>query len=173
MRLLIQNGHVVDPANKIDDIRDILIEKSIISRVARNIKDRADKVIDATGKLVMPGIVDMHVHLREPGFEHKETIATGGMAGVAGGFTALACMPNTNPVNDNSSVTKLIAGKARKADLLKVYPIAAITKGLKGESLTEFGDLREAGAVGVSGDGFPVVNSEVMRRAIEKARYHK
>ena len=130
------------------------------------------KIIDASGKVVVPGLVDMHVHLREPGQEHKETILTGSRAGVAGGYTGLACMPNTDPVNDSPWVTELIIERAREAGLLSVYPIAAITAGQRGERLTDFSELREAGAVGVSDDGRPVVDGEVMRAALESAREH-
>ena len=174
--MLIRGGDLVDPVKESVEKRDILIEDGKISRILPpgRLKDTGSqmRIIDVSGKVVVPGLIDMHVHLREPGQEYKETIATGSLAGVAGGFTGLACMPNTEPVNDNSSVTEFILRQARKADILKVYPVAAITKGRKGETLTEFGDLRKAGAVGVTDDGSPLSNSEVMRRAIEYARYH-
>ena len=176
MTMLIRGGDLVDPVKESVEKRDILIEDGKISRILPpgRLKDTGSqmRIIDVSGKVVVPGLIDMHVHLREPGQEYKETIATGSLAGVAGGFTGLACMPNTEPVNDNSSVTEFILRQARKADILKVYPVAAITKGRKGETLTEFGDLRKAGAVGVTDDGSPLSNSEVMRRAIEYARYH-
>jgi dihydroorotase len=126
--------------------------------------------IDARNRMVVPGLVDMHVHLREPGYEHKETIATGSLSGVAGGFTALACMPNTKPVNDQGAVTEFILGRAREANLCRVYPIAAITVGQEGEKLTDFEELRKAGAVGVSDDGQPVKKREFMQRAMELGR---
>jgi dihydroorotase len=174
--ILIKGGDIVDPLKGIIKKHDIVIEHERISKIlpAGSLPEVGSQVlvIDASGKLVIPGMIDMHVHLREPGHEYKETIATGALAGVAGGFTGLACMPNTEPVNDNVSVTEYILRQTAKAAKLKVYPIAAITKGRKGEVLTEFGDLKKAGAVGVSDDGSPVVNSEVMRRAIEYARYH-
>jgi dihydroorotase len=156
--------------------RDILIErgriKKLFSHGSFDGQGPRLKTIDASGKIVIPGLIDMHVHLREPGHEYKETIASGSRAGVAGGFTALACMPNTNPVNDSSTVTEFIIKQAGKANLSRLYPIAAITKGQGGKTLTEFGDLREAGAVGLSDDGLPVLNSEVMRRALEYAPHH-
>ena len=176
MTIWIKGGEVVDPVKGTVEKLDVIVERGRVSRLLPHgkFKEKGPKLrhMDASGKFVVPGFIDMHVHLREPGHEYKETIATGGKAGVAGGFTGLACMPNTEPINDSSSVTEFILRQARKANLLRVYPIGAITKGQKGETLTEFGDLREAGAVGVSDDGFPVLNSEVMRRAIEYAMYH-
>lgn len=176
MAIWIKGGRVADPVKEILKAQDILIENGRIIKILGpdGLKEKVDrfKVIDATGRIIAPGLVDMHVHLREPGHEYKETIATGARAGVAGGFTAVACMPNTDPVNDNRSVTEFILMQAHKANLLRVYPIVSITKGQKGETLNEFGDLRHAGAVGVSDDGFPVTNSEVMRRAIEYASYY-
>jgi dihydroorotase len=128
------------------------------------------EVIDASGRLVVPGLVDMHVHLREPGDEHKETIATGALAGVVGGYSALACMPNTDPVNDRGSVTQFVLERARHADLLRVYPIGAITLGQRGEALSDFADLHSAGAVAVSDDGRPVADRLCMKRAMIQAR---
>ncbi|MDB9822130.1 dihydroorotase [Deltaproteobacteria bacterium] len=176
MTILIRGGDLVDPVRDSVEKMDVLIEDGKISEIIPSGKQvvtgSQEVVIDASGKIIVPGLIDMHVHLREPGHEYKETIATGCMAGAAGGFTGLACMPNTEPVNDNSSVTEFILRQARRADILRVYPIAAITKGRRGDILTEFGDLRRAGAVGVTDDGSPVSNSQVMRRAIEYARYH-
>jgi dihydroorotase len=175
MALLLRGGKIVDPVRYVEEALDMIVERG---RIASILPPGAFKeapqlrIVDVSGKIIVPGLIDMHVHLREPGFEHKETILTGGKAGAAGGFTALACMPNTEPVNDTGSVTRFVLRQAREADLLKIYPIAAITKGQKGEILTEFGDLREAGAVGVSDDGFPVLNKEIMRRAILDARDH-
>lgn len=176
MTIWIRGGKIVDTARGVMQKRDIVVERGRISRIlkAGAFKEKGPKlkVVDASGKIIVPGLIDMHVHLREPGHEYKETIATGGKAAVAGGFVGLACMPNTDPVNDSSSVTEFILRQAAKSNLVKVYPIAAITKGQKGETLTEFGDLRQAGVEGVSDDGLPVSNSEVMRRAIEYARYY-
>ena len=176
MTIWIRDGKIVDPVRGVMQRRDIIVERGRISRIlkAGAFKEKGPKLrtIDASGKVIVPGLIDMHVHLREPGHEYKETIATGGKAAVAGGFVGLACMPNTDPVNDSSSVTEFILRQARKSNLVKVYPVAAITKGQKGETLTEFGDLRQAGVEGVSDDGFAVSNSEVMRRAIEYARYY-
>jgi dihydroorotase len=172
----IRGGKIVDSVRGVTQKRDIVVERGRISRIlkAGAFKEKGPKLktIDASGKIIIPGLIDMHVHLREPGHEYKETIATGGKAAVAGGFVGLACMPNTDPVNDTSSVTEFILRQAQKSNLVKVYPLAAITKGQKGESLTEFGDLRQAGVEGVSDDGLAVSNSEVMRRAIEYARYY-
>ncbi|MDY7034898.1 MAG: dihydroorotase [Thermodesulfobacteriota bacterium] len=176
MAIWINGGELIDPEKDVLRKRDILVERGRIKKIVPGGESKEKgaqlKVINASGKIIAPGLIDMHVHLREPGAEYKETIATGGKAGVAGGFTGLACMPNTDPVNDNSSVTEFILRQARKANLLKVYPIAAITKGQRGQILNELGDLRKAGVVGISDDGFPVSNSELMRRAIEYASYH-
>ncbi|MGD2125464.1 MAG: dihydroorotase [Desulfobacteraceae bacterium] len=172
----IKGGVVVDPVRRVVEKRDVIIERGRIKQIIPwgcfSENGARLKVINASDKVIVPGLVDMHVHLREPGHEYKETIATGSAAGIAGGFTAVACMPNTDPVNDASSVTEFILRRAHEANLLKVYPIAAITKGQRGETLTDFGGLRKAGAIGVSDDGVPVSNSEVMRRAMEYARYH-
>jgi dihydroorotase len=170
MSVLIRHGRVIDPG-RINGPADVLIENGKIAAVGPGLKAPAGAtVIDATGKWVLPGFVDLHVHFREPGFEYKETIATGAAAAVAGGFTSVCCMPNTQPVNDNQSVTEFILDKARAAGLANVFPIGAITKGSEGKELAEFGDLRAAGCVAVSDDGKPVMNGMVMRRALEYAR---
>ena len=172
----IKGGDVVDPVKGVVEKTDLIIEKGKVAKILPPgvFKDKIPKMrtINAFNKLVIPGLIDMHVHLREPGHEHKETIASGGRAAVAGGFTAVACMPNTTPPNDCQSVTEFILEQAKRAGLARVYPVAAITVGQKGETLTEFGELREAGAVAVSDDGFPVVNSQVMRKALEYAAHH-
>jgi dihydroorotase len=172
--VLIQGGKLVDPVlNRVEE-QDLLIEKErVVKILPPGVFSEAGPLlrkIDARNRLVVPGLVDMHVHLREPGYEHKETIATGSLSGVAGGFCALACMPNTKPVNDRGTVTEFILGRAREANLCRVYPIAAITWGQQGEALTDFAELRRAGAVGVSDDGQPVKKRELMRDAMELAR---
>ncbi len=172
----IKGGEVIDPRKGEKKTLDIVIKKGKIERLLPpgDFRPQGDidlKIIDASGMIVTPGLVDMHVHFREPGEEYKETIATGSQAAAAGGFTAVACMPNTNPINDSRSVTEFILERARKANLIRVYPVAAISRGSRSESLTEFGDLKQAGAVAVSDDGRPVTSSELMRRAIEYARF--
>ncbi|MBW1696892.1 MAG: dihydroorotase [Deltaproteobacteria bacterium] len=184
MRTLIKNGRVIDPGN-LDGLMDILIEDEKIAAITAVPPDGSrqgasvdepdpsrpiDRIIDASGKVVAPGLIDMHVHLREPGFEYKETIESGCLAAAAGGFTAVCTMPNTHPVNDNSQVTRFILRKAEMAATAQVYPIAAVSINRRGESLCEFGDLKEAGAVALSDDGGPVVNSELLRRALEYAK---
>jgi dihydroorotase len=172
--VLIQGGKLVDPVRNRAEEQDILIEEERIVKILPpgvfSEQGPRLKIIDARNRMVLPGLVDMHVHLREPGYEHKETIATGSLSGVAGGFTALACMPNTNPVNDRAAVTEFILRRANEADLCRVYPIAAITQGQRGEILNDFDELRKAGAVGVSDDGRPVEKRELMRQAMELGR---
>jgi len=174
--ICIKNGILVDPVRRSLEHLDLLIEHGKIIDIVPSLASleavSCDQTIDASGKFVIPGLIDMHVHLREPGYEYKETVASGTMAAVAGGFSAVACMPNTLPPNDCRAVTEFILRQAERAGRARVYPIAAITVGQKGKSLTEFGDLKNAGAVGVSDDGFPVTNSEIMRRAMEYANYH-
>jgi dihydroorotase len=171
MNLLIQNGRVIDPANKVDEKLDVFVSGGKIARLGKPGSVSADgaEIIDASGNLVVPGLIDMHVHLREPGFEYKETIATGTAAAKAGGFTSVCCMPNTNPVNDNRTVTEFILAQAGRA-AARVFPIGAITKGSKGEELAEMGELHAAGCVAVSDDGKPLMNASVMRRAMEYSR---
>lgn len=167
--LLIRGGTVVDPANGLEAKRDVLIRSGRIASVSEPSakKVSAAAVIDATGCLVTPGLIDMHVHLREPGYEYKETVLTGTRAAVAGGFTAVACMANTNPVNDNAAVTEYIRERAAAANLARVYPIGAVSKGLKGQELAEIGEMCRAGIVAVSDDGMPIMNAGLMRRALE------
>ena len=173
MMTLIKGGRVIDPGN-LDGIMDIFIKDGKIVEIKTD--GLADgehpesKTIDASGKIVIPGLIDMHVHLREPGYEHKETIETGCRSAVVGGFTGVCCMPNTNPVNDCKAVTEYILTKAREAGTARVYPVAAISKGSQGEDLCEYQELKAAGAVAVSDDGNPVVNSQLMRRALEQAK---
>lgn len=170
MNLLIKNGRVIDPAQNIDDTLDILVEKGKIKEVGKGLKAPDAETVDARGMLVVPGLIDMHVHLRDPGLEYKEDIASGTRAAAAGGFTSIACMPNTKPVNDSKIVTAYILDTARKVGVVNVFPIGAITQGSKGEALAEMGELKESGCVAVSDDGQPVANAELMRRALEYAR---
>jgi len=170
MTLLIQGGHVIDPG-RVNGVADVLIENGTISAVGPALTAPAGAtVIQAKGQLVFPGFVDLHVHFREPGFEYKETIQSGTAAAVAGGFTTVCAMPNTNPVNDNQAVTEFMLERAKAAGNAHLYPIGAITKKSEGKELAEIGDLRRAGCVAISDDGKPVMNSLVMRRAMEYAR---
>lgn len=174
MNILLKGGRIVDPSQNIDEEMDLLIEEGQIAQIGKDIHKSAKadsdlKILDLGGKIVAPGLIDMHTHLREPGFEYKETIQTGCEAAVAGGFTSIACMPNTKPINDNRSVTEFICRQATQCNLANVYPVAAISNGSEGVTLTEFGDLKNAGAVAFSDDGRPVMNSALMRRALEYA----
>ena len=176
MKILLAGARVIDPAQNIDAVMDVLLENGKIAQVGADlsksikIKDPAKiKILELTGMIITPGLVDMHTHLREPGLEYKETVASGVQAAVAGGFTSIACMPNTDPVNDNRSITEFIKRKAAQAALANVYPIGAISKNSAGTHLTEFWDLKEAGAVALSDDGKPVMDAALMRRALEYA----
>ena len=173
MRVLIEGGRVIDPANNLDSVLDVLIEEGHIVGLGAERTGRGgsppDRTLDARGKVVCPGFVDLHVHLREPGSEDTETIATGTRAAARGGFTSVCAMPNTNPVNDNQSVTEFVLDRAKREGAVHVYPVGAITKGQKGEELAEIGELVGAGCVAISDDGKPVMNAEVMRRALEYA----
>lgn len=170
MKLLIKNGRVICPASRHDAVADVLIEDGRVSGVAPDLSCPGAEVIDAAGLVVAPGFIDIHVHLREPGFTHAETIASGSRAAAAGGFTTVCCMPNTNPVNDSATVTTYIVEKARREAVVNVFPIGAITKGSAGEELASIGSMVAAGAVAISDDGRPVMNARVMRRAMESAR---
>jgi dihydroorotase len=168
MSLLIKNGRVVDPANSLDAVQDVLISGARIERVGPDLPLAAGTtVLDATGKIVCPGFIDIHVHLREPGYEYTETVATGTRAAAAGGFTAVCCMANTQPVNDNRSITDYIRAKAAVEGIVRVYPIGAVTRGLRGEELAELAELAEAGCVAFSDDGRCVTNAALYRRAME------
>src|ERR1041384_2111169 len=170
MKRLLKGGRVVDPANGIDGVRDILIDGERIARVGADLPVNGATVTEIPdGLIVCPGFIDMHVHLREPGQEHKETVATGTASAVAGGFTAVACMPNTSPVNDDANVTTYILEKAREANLARVYPIGAVSKGSKGELLAGIADLRKAGCVAITDDGHPTKTAILLRRALEYA----
>ena len=171
--LLIQGGRIVDPSQDLDGSYDLLIEDGAVARIDGRIqKPKGAETIDARGLVVTPGLIDIHVHLREPGQEYKETVRTGTMAAAAGGFTAVACMANTVPVNDNRSVTEHILLEAQRAGFARVHPIGAISKGMKGEELAEIGDMVAAGAAAVSDDGLPVMNAELMRRALLYAQHY-
>ena len=172
MKLLIANGYIVDPAQGINTGRDLLIEDGrVVSVLERGQEAPRDvEFIDATGLIVAPGFIDLHTHLREPGAEYKETIASGASAAVAGGWTTICAMPNTDPVNDSPAVTRFIIEQAERAQLANVFPIGALTKGSKGTELAEMGEMKNAGIVAVSDDGRPVPNAGMMRRAMEYAR---
>jgi dihydroorotase len=168
MSLLIRNGRVLDPASSVDAVQDVLLKGDRIERVGANLAVPADtKVLDAGGKIVCPGFIDLHVHLREPGQEYKETVATGTRAAAAGGFTAVCAMANTHPVNDNRSVTDYIRAKADTEGIVRVYPIGAVTRELNGAELAELAELAEAGCVAFSDDGKCVMNAALYRRAME------
>ncbi len=171
MRIRISGGRIIDPG-RADMLGDVVVQDGRILSVGPGAEasEADDRVIDARGLLVVPGLIDIHVHLREPGHEYKETIASGAAAAVAGGFTAVCAMPNTDPVNDNAQVTGFILDRARAAGKARVYPVASITRGLEGARLSEFAELKAAGAVAFSDDGRPVVGSRMMRRAMEYAR---
>ena len=169
-RLLLKGGRVVDPANGRDGTFDVLVENGAIARIGRDLPvEKADVFELARGWIVAPGLIDIHVHLREPGQEHKETIATGTASAVAGGFTAVACMPNTDPINDHAGITQFILKKAAEAGLARVYPIGAVSLGSKGDQLAELGGQKAAGCVAFSDDGRPVATALLMRRALEYA----
>jgi dihydroorotase len=172
MRLLIQNGYVIDPAQGINTGRNLLVEDGRIVGLSGHgdAIPEGVEILDATGLVVAPGFIDMHVHLREPGHEYKETIASGAAAAVAGGFTTVCAMPNTNPVNDNAAVTRFVIEQAERAGLASVFPIGALTKNSDGTELAEMGEMKDAGIVAVSDDGRPVPSAGMMRRAMEYAR---
>jgi dihydroorotase len=169
-KLIIRNGRVIDPANGLDRVADVLIEEDKIAAIGEKLQVSGAERFDASGLVVAPGFVDMHAHLREPGFEHAETIESGSRAAAAGGFTTICCMPNTSPVNDNATVTSYIVDRAARHAVVNVLPIGAITKGSAGEELSAIGSMKQAGIVAISDDGRPVMNARVMRRAMETAR---
>ncbi len=169
MKMIIKGGRVLDPASNTDAVKDILVENGVIIRVEDVINETADSVIDAKGCFVMPGLIDLHVHFREPGFEHKETIRTGARAAARGGFTTVCCMPNTKPVIDSVEMVKYVVDKAKEVTDINVLPIAAITAGQDGEFITDFENLKAAGAVAVSEDGKSVMNARVARQAMRLA----
>jgi dihydroorotase len=168
--IILQNGRVIDPVNSVDKDMDVWIRDGVIVSSQDHIPEEA-VCFDVSGKWVVPGLIDMHVHLREPGEEYKETIASGTRAAAVGGFTAVACMPNTKPANDEAAITRYILEKAEECSA-RVYPVGAISKGLKGRDLAEYGEMKQAGAVAISDDGRPVADSQLMRRAMEYASSH-
>ncbi|HLV01278.1 MAG TPA: dihydroorotase [Acidobacteriota bacterium] len=170
MTLLLQGGHLIDPSQGLNEPGDLLIKDGRIEGVGQFKTQDSGKRIDVSGCIVAPGFIDMHVHLREPGREDKETIETGSRAAVAGGFTSVLCMPNTTPVNDSESITRFITSRAREVGLANVFPAGAVTKGSLGKELAEIGEMVKAGIVAISDDGRPVQNNQVMRRAMEYAR---
>ena len=169
-KLIIRNGRVIDPAAKLDAIADVLIEGDKIAAVGEKLQVAGAERLDAAGLVVAPGFIDMHVHLREPGFEYAETIESGSHAAAAGGFTSICCMPNTSPINDNATVTSYIVDRAARHAIVNVFPIGAITKDSAGEELSAIGSMKQAGIVAISDDGRPVMNARLMRRAMETAR---
>lgn len=171
MNLLIKNGRVIDPGQKLDQICDLRVENGFIKEIGTGLTAPAHvQTIDASGCYVTPGLIDMHVHLRDPGLEYKEDIVSGTKAAVAGGFTSICCMPNTKPVIDNKAVASYIVNKAKNEGYCHVFPIGSITQGLNGDRLAEMGELKETGCVAVSDDGKPVKSSELMRRALQYAQ---
>jgi len=170
MKLLIKGGLVIDPANQINEVRDVLIDDGKILAIDKNIETSDCEIVEASGKYVCPGFIDMHVHLREPGFEYKEDIASGTRAAAAGGFTTVCCMPNTNPVIDTAAVVRFIKERAEKTGVVNVLPIGAITKKQEGQELTEMAELITAGCIAVSDDGKPVTRSDIMRYALDYAK---
>ncbi|HVU50701.1 MAG TPA: dihydroorotase [Polyangia bacterium] len=170
MDICLRGGRVIDPARGFDAEADVLLEDGVVAKVGRGLEAGSARVVDVRGQWVVPGLIDLHTHLREPGQEYKEDIATGTRAAAAGGYTAVCAMPNTVPVNDNRAVSELMVRRAAEVGVVRVYPVGAISKGSKGESLAEMGELRDAGCVAVSDDGHPVMNAELMRRAMEYAR---
>lgn len=168
--ILIKNGHVVDPKNNIDEKLDVLIEDGLIVRVDKSIDAEADRVIEAENRIVAPGFVDLHVHFREPGYEYKEDIESGSRAAAKGGVTTVVCMPNTNPPVDNPALVKYVTDKGKEVGLTNVLTTGCITKGQKSEELSEIGELKAAGAVGITDDGRPVLKPSLMRRALEYAK---
>ncbi len=170
MKLIIKNGHLVDPKNNLDESMDILVENGKVAKVGKKISATGVNEIDAKGKIVCPGLIDVHVHLRQPGYEYKETIETGLRAAVKGGFTGVCPMPNTNPIADSRSDMEFMIGEARRLSLINLWPVGAVTLKEEGKELTEFGELKKGGAVALSDDGRPVSDSNILRRALEYAK---
>src|SRR3989338_6041018 len=170
MKILIKNGYLVDPKNKLDEPMDLLIEDGRVKKVSKKITEKADQEIDAKGKIVCPGLIDIHVHLRQPGYEYKETIETGLRAALKGGITGVCPMANTNPVADSRSDMEFMIGESKRVNLVNLWPVGAVTMRQEGKELTEFGELKKGGAVALSGDGRPIVDSSILKRALEYSR---
>ncbi len=170
MQLILRQGRIIDPSQQLDKVADLGIDEGRVAEIAQRIRKKGRKEIDARGLLVFPGFIDMHVHLREPGREDSETIETGTNAAARGGYTGIACMPNTQPVNDCEAVTSFILERAREVSKIAVYPVGAITKGSQGKTLAEIGEMYRSGIVAISDDGHPVQDNQVMRRAMEYSR---
>ena len=169
MRILLKNGRLIDYKTNKDELTDILIHNDRIEKIAKNIDDKADEIIDCANLNIIPGMIDMHCHLRQPGFEYKETIETGAKSAVCGGFTTICPMPNTKPTPDSAIILQKIIEEGKRVNLCNILPFASVSKGEKGEELVNFDELKEAGAIGFSDDGMPVVNSRMMREAMIKA----
>ena len=170
MKILIKNGRIINPADGTDKVSDMLVEDGIVKEISQNINTSADKVIDANKMWVTPGFIDLHVHLREPGFEHKETIATGSRAAAAGGYTTVCCMPNTKPVTDSIEIVEYIKKEAEKNGVVNVLPIGAITKGQEGNELADIEGMYKAGICAISEDGKSVMNAQLLKDAMIKAK---
>lgn len=170
MKLLVKGGRVIDPASGMDQLADVLIQDGKVMGIDRNISIDEGEMLDASGKLVCPGFIDIHVHLREPGFEYKEDIATGTRAAAAGGFATICCMPNTDPVIDNAAVTSFVRERSRKAGVVNVLPIGAVTRRQEGNELAEIAEMVAAGCVAISDDGRPVMRADIMRYALEYSK---
>ena len=169
MTILLKNGTVLDYESKLQEKRDVLIEDNIIKELSKNINEKADRIIDCTGLFIMPGMIDIHCHLREPGFEYKETIETGSKSAVKGGFTTICPMPNTKPAIDNEEILEKVINEAKRVNLCNILPYSSVTKGEKGEEHVDFERMKKAGAIAFSDDGIPVKNANIMRKAIIKA----
>lgn len=169
MKLLLKNGKLIDYKTQTDTITDILIENGVIKEIDKDINCNTDKIIDCTNFIIIPGMIDMHCHLREPGFEYKETIETGSKSAVCGGFTTICPMPNTKPTPDSAIILEKIKKEAKRVNLCNILPYSSVTKGEKGEELVDFEEMKNAGAIGFSDDGMPVVNSKIMRQAMIEA----
>lgn len=169
MKLLIKSGRILDPSDGVDEVRDLLVSDGVVEKSGKNLDEKADEVIDASGCFVMPGLIDLHVHLRDPGLEYKEDIESGSKAAVRGGYTTICPMPNTRPVTDCAEVVKYVREKAAKVGLLNVLPVGAVTKGQAGTEVTDIAAMKQAGICAISEDGKSVMNAQVYRKAMRQA----